>query len=268
MTGTFITQRQFDEIDACMAFIETTPGVVGEFTQAAELGKLGVTPPPYVEMREGASQARLWKLKTDPGFYRLMTGHLEEVGRFSQYLDSYVTALSAVEKRRSVSHLSSVAVPASLHPASGNEPITDCLELLQYHQEWVCAFSEICHVSTPGHQKVREAIYQVLPRVFDFMSVHLQAANAQRPAPDHLNLARDRWHMTRGHYLSGMGAAANFMAQYQRINYLLGQANDSFADIENVATLSRLVAGMRLIMVELKQVQRLCSEMAALRTSR
>lgn len=266
MTGTFITQRQFDDIDACMAFIETTPGVVGEFTRTAELGELGVTRPPYSEMTAGASQAKLWKLKTDPGFYRLMTGHFEEIARFTEYLDSYIAELSSLEKRGSVSRLSSVAVPANLYPASGSEPITDCLELLQYHRKWVCVFSEIFRTGTSGHEEVRGAIYKTLPRVFDFMSVHLQHANAKSPEPARIESARKLWQTTRCYYFSGMGATANFLTQYERINYLLAKASESFAGMEHVATLARLASGMKLIMVELGQVQRLGREIGALRT--
>jgi len=267
MTGTFITQRQFDDIDACMAFIETTPGIVGEFASAAELGnKFGVTRPPTTEMREGASQARFWKLKTDPGFYRLMTGHLKEVASFTQYIDSYIPTLSAVEKRGPVSRLSGLVVPAYLYPATGTEPIKNCLQLLQYHQRWVCVFSEISRVSTSGHQEVRQGIYKVLPRVFDFMSVHLHHANAKCPKPPRIESARKLLHTTRYHYFAGMGATANFLTQHERINYLLAKASESFAGMEKVATLARLATGMKLIMVELDEVQRLGKEIVVLRT--
>lgn len=267
MTATFINQSQFDDIDRCMSFIETMKRTVGEFTHAAELGPgYGVTQPPTVEMNAGENQARLWKLKTEPGFYQFMGKNIEELVLLSQYLDPYISAMSPVEKRRPPSHLNDVSFPCALYPAWGTEPITDCFGLLQYHRKWLLGFSELFRTGVSGHEANREAICNVLPRVFDFMSVHLQVANARQPKPVRLKSADNIWRSTRGHYFSGMGATANLLAQFQRTNYLLAQACESFADMENAATLARLAAGMRLMVAELKQVQQFSEELVALRT--
>jgi len=267
MTATFINQRQLDAIDACMGHIESLGNAVSGFCSAAEIYQgYGLTQPPRVAMNAGATQARLWKLKTEPTFYRNVVEQIDELALLVNYLGSYIGNLSSPEKKGPITILSGIAPPYR-RPKYSTEPVNDCLSLLKHHQQWMWAYSQMFEAASPGHEAIRKTMYTVLPRVLDFMSVHLQAANAKRPAPAQLNLARDHWHITRGHYFSGMGATADFLTQYQRINYLLAQASESFAGIEKVATLSRLVAGMRLIMVELKQVQRLCSEIAGLRTS-
>lgn len=268
MNATFITQSQFDAIDACMGHIESLGNALSGFSSAAEVHqRYGLTPPPWKEMNAGATEAKLWKLKTEPASYRNLVEQIDEVVLLASYLDSYIQKLSSPEKKGPVSNLSDVAPPYR-EPKHSTGPINDCLSLLRYHQTWVWAYSEMFKIASPGYEAIRKTIYEVLPRALDFMSVHLQAANAKRPNPASLNLALDQLHATRCHYFSGMGATANFLAQYQRINYLLAKASESFARIENVTTLSRLSAAMNAMLVELKQVQRLCGEIAALRSRR
>lgn len=267
MSGTFISQQQFDDIDACMLYIETLNSAVSGFNGAAEVGqKYGLTHPPTVEMREGETQARLWRLKTEPSFYRFIADHIDELAPFTEFLSAYIRGLSPVQRKGTVSSLSGLSFPPGLYPRSSAEPITDCLSLLQYHQKWVWAFSELFRIANSGYDAIREAIYRVLPRVFDFMAVHLQIAASKNLSPKRLSAARDHADTVRAHYWAGMGATANFLTQHRRIGALVAQANRRFDQLENIATLSRLDTDMKLTMVELKQAQRLSREIVALRT--
>ncbi len=269
MTISYINQPQYDAIDACVTYMEVVANEVSDFTSAAEVGRtLGVTKPPISKMRAGERQAKLWSLKSSPGFYQFLCEYVDELALFDAYLSAHISALSAFDRKGPVSNLSRVALPPGPSPKYAFSPITNCFNLLQYHQERVRTFAGILGAAHFGYEAIREAIYTVLPRVFDYMSFHLQQANARSPIPKRMNTARQHEHNVRNHYMAGMGAVANFLTQYQRINTLFMQANQHFDELENIKTLSRLKTDMQLIMIKLKQAQHFSLELVELRISR
>ncbi len=267
MSGTFINQRQLDEIDACMSYMETADKQVQRFCEAIEVGQwnYGLTYPPVSELRAGSRQATLWKLKSCAGVYRHVHKLLEEIATFAGYLTAKINSLPRVDKKLPVSSLSRMEPPPGPAPAYASASMSDCLQVLKYHQQWLWALAEVRKTAHPGYDVIRETIHKTLPRVMSFMSFHLLAADTKIP-PSRLGVARGQEDDVRHHYLLGMGAISNFLTQTQRITTLLNQASQRFGDLESVETVSRLKTEINLIMVELSQAQRYCNEIVALRT--
>ncbi|WP_397450011.1 hypothetical protein [Pseudomonas sp. NA-150] len=195
-----------------------------------------------------------------------MSELIDELTIFTDYLTAYLSALSPIEKKNPVSRLSGLAPPPDLIPAYPTSPPTDCYKLLKHYQQRLTFMSMMLDIAAPGYDNLRIAVSQALPRVYDFMSFHLQTVRAQNPRPAQLAAAQQLEANARHRYRSGMGALANFLTQYQRIRALVSDENHQIGQMHELATLAKLRTHISLMMIGLNQAQRFCKEIVALRT--
>jgi hypothetical protein len=268
MNATFITQNQFNETNACMLFMESIDPTVSDFNQALELGLRGqLANPPYREMRAGQTQARLWKLKSGQGVYEHTHGILNEAANFADYLTGQIRALSSADKRLPVSHLVNITPPSGPRAMYDSGPAKNCRELLSYHQQWINVLAEFQKATDSDYAALRTGINASLSRVFDYMALHLQPAQIKKPQPARIQTARRHTDSTRKHHRFGMDSIANFLAQQQRIMTLVTGANRYMIQLDNAASVSRLGNDLKLAGLEIRQAQRFCAELAALRSA-
>jgi len=269
VTGTFIDQTQFDALQACMSYIEGLEAAVRDFSNALDLSSwnYGQTPPPWDAIRAGETQAKWWSLKSGYGVLAHTHKILTEAAVFYTYLITTFRTNSRAERTSPVVTLEKLASPPGPQPMYATVPMSNCLQLLRYHQQWVEVISAVFKTADPGYAAVRTGIYHTLPRVMTFMSIHLNAVTISKPPPVRLKAARQHDRDVRNHYLSGAGAVANYLVQYSRITTLLNQANQRVAQLESTSTLHRLNTDIRLILVEMNQALGMCKEFMDLRAN-
>jgi hypothetical protein len=269
VTGTFIDQAQFDALQACMSYIEGLEAAVRDFCNAIDLGSwnYGQTPPPWDAIRVGETQAKSWSLKSGYGVFAHTHKVLTEAAVFYTYLITMLQTNSRAERASPVVVLEKLASPPGPQPMYATAPMSNCLQLLRYHQQWVEVIAAVFTTANPGYAAVRTGIYETLPRVMTFMSTHLNAVTTGKPPPVRLNAARQHDRDVRNHYLSAAGAAANYLVQYSRITTLLNQANQRVAQLESTSTLHRLLTDIRFIQVEMNQALGMCKEFMDLRAN-
>lgn len=268
MSATFITQEQLDDIDTCMSFISVGEREVRRFNTLLTLPpNLGATPVPLAQILDGQKQAALWRQRDYPGSYRSTHTILAEAVYFAHYLIPRLSALSSTNRTSPASIMSKIAPPPGPPPAFAFAPMTDCLQLFKYHMEWVIVAYGLAAYTQKNYDTMRENIARVLPRVIDFTSFHLHTAEAKRPPVVGLNAAREFSASARRHYTFGMSGMANLLGQQRRITTLLLDASQSFDGLEAFKSVVRFNAELAVIEVKLKQVQRYCSELLALRNT-
>lgn len=269
MTGTFIDQAQFDALQACMSYMEGLEATVRDFNHAIELGNwnYGQTLPPWDAIRAGETQAKLWSLKSGYGVFAHTHKVLTETTVFYTYLITMLQTNSQVERASPLVTLEKLASRPGPQPMYATVPMSNCLQLLRYHQQWVEVIAAVFTTADPGYSAVRTGIYETLPRVMTFMSIHLNAVTTGQPPPVRLNAARQHDRDVRNHYSSAAGAAADYLVQYSRITTLLNQANQRVAQLESTSTLRRLNTDIRLILIDLDQAMGMCKEFMDLRAN-
>lgn len=252
MNTLLITQSQFNEIDDCMRYMENAFADVGRFTEALGIHRQSGIVLPVAATQAGAAQARIWRSKINPHLSIDIRAQLEETAAFCNEMVRRLSALSRAEKKGPVSDLSNVAVPPGPPPRYATSPITNCQQLLRYHQQWVWPWVEVLKTSQSGSDD-RQAIHDSLPRVMDFMSSHLLVATTRRPRPAGLRSARKQHETVGRHYTRGLGGTANFLAQHRRIMALLGQASHHYSQLEKAQSMARFETEMTLVANDLNR---------------
>jgi hypothetical protein len=264
MSGTYINQQDFTDINACMDYMSKADAVAWEFTQI-----LGVHPrypalTPLAELREAARQSKSWSLKSDVGYYLNFADLLTELIRFADYLVGLTAASTAADIRRGAVVLEQAAAPPGPEPSYAAGAMTNCLQVLRHYQHILSCKSELGRIAAPGYKALRRGIYKTLPRLADFMSFYLR-----NPAPTRGNragssrpgeLAKDLDRV----YALGMIGMANFVAQIQRLTGLVSEASHRLTKLETAGSMRKVATQLKLVKRDLIEARRYCEEIAAL----
>ena len=264
MSGTYLSQQDFNNVDACMDYMSKADEAAGEFTQV-----LGVYPrypalTPMAELREAARQSKSWALKSNVDYYLNFAELLAELIHFADYLVGLTEASTAADIRRGAIVLEQAAAPPGPEPSYAAGALTNCLQVLRHYQMILNLQAELGRIATPGYEELRQGIYTTLPRLAQFMSFYLRDPAAT--GRNHAGLGRagelakdlDRV------YALGMIGMANFLAQIQRIATLISEANHRLTGVENAGSMRKLATHMKLIKRQLLVAQGYCEEVAAL----
>lgn len=270
MPGTFISKQHFTDLDACMAWmasIETT--LINFNRETASSGLfLQLFQTPFAAITEGKTQAQAWTVKSNPGMFSAIDKQLDSIANFATHLVTHLDPFPFVDRAQLLLALKGFPLPPGPAPHGVTPSMTNCLQLLSYHQRSLALLSETVQASSPGYEAIREGIYKSLPRVIDYMSVRLQPYNPLAKVFAPSTVATQRKRNTYQHYTLGIASSANFHAQYRRITVLLGQASWHFGQLLNSQTPSIFSLNVQLLMIEVRHVQRFCREIVALRTGR
>jgi len=266
MTGTYVSQEQFDDINECMEYMKTPNLGTWQFTQL-----LGLVPQwpafiPNAEIREGARQSSSWDIKSNAGYYLNVATLLAEVINFTDYVVTFAASLTPANNQRGVDVLEQMPPPPGLKPMYAPKPLTDCLQLLKHFQQIMWAKAQMGLLTATAYGNLRQGIYTTLPRVADFMSFYLQRAimmGGHGPASD---TARQFAQNVDRLYVFGMSGMANYLTQAQRIYDVIANTSDRFNALESTKSMRVVVNKMKLIKGDLTDAQRYCEEMAALGT--
>lgn len=266
MTGTYINQQQFDDINACMDYMKTPDVSAWQFTQL-----LGLVPQwpafiPSAEIKEAARQSSSWNIKSNADYYLNVATLLAEVISLTDYVVTFAASLTPANRRRGVDVLEQMLPPPGLKPMYATKPLTDGLQLLKHYQQLMWAKAQIGELAATSYGNLRQGIYTTLPRVADFMSFYLRRAimlGGHGPASD---TARQLAQNVDRLYVFGMSGMANYMTQTQRITEVIANASDRLNALERRTSMRVVVNDMKLIKRDLTDAQRYCEEMAALGT--
>ena len=264
MTGTYVNQQHFDDINACMDYMTTAGVAVWDFTRL--LGLVAQWPAfrPIAQIQEGARQASAWNMKSNANYHLNVAELLAEVTRFTDYIVASAAMLTPADKRRGAGVLQEMAPPPGLNPRYAPDPLTDCQQVLKHYQQLMWAKAQVGQIAAPAYENLRRGIYTSLPRVEDFMSFYLRRAiklGGKGPAS---NAARQLTHNVDRLYVFGMIGMANFLTQSQRITGLIADANDRFTELEKATSMRTVVTELKLIQRDLVDAARYCQEIAAL----
>jgi hypothetical protein len=285
MTATFISKQQLNDIDACMAHMEQMDATLRSFNSETPLstsrpGFISFTlvpdlrvvvewdRTPHSAIQQGKQQAQAWRINSSPAVFNAINDQLEPIRRFVNYLIAEVDRMPPFELVRVTASLSTIVLPRDQLPAGVAPGAWDYSRLMAHHQISLARLSYSIEESSPRYDAHRVGIYQSLPRVVDYMTVRLVPYNTRSREYGPHNTAFSRRRSTQRHYALGMMASANFHTQYRRIMELLSQASGRYSQLLYSNTLPMLTLSLRLLLVELTQVQQFCREMAALRTGR
>jgi hypothetical protein len=264
MSGTYINQQDFTDINACMDYMSKADTAAWEFTQI-----LGVYPrhpalSPITELREAARQSKSWDLKSNVDYYLNFAELLAELIRFTDYVVGLTSEPTAADIRRGAIVLEQAATPSGPEPSYATGALTNCLQVLRHYQHMLSCKSELGRIAAPGYEDLRRGIYTTLPRLAHFMSFYLRA-----PAPTTRNraglskageLAKDLDRV----YALGMIGMANFLAQIQRLTGLVSEASHRLTKLESAGSMRKVATQLKRVKRDLVEAQRYCEDIAAL----
>lgn len=266
MNATFITQQQFNDIESCVSYQADATHKVWIFDDAL-YPTLKIPRPTalHSHILEGEKQMADWNQRYYEASYKLINQVLTDALHFFDYLTPQLKALATVHPDGLSTTLAKISAPPGSKPAYAIGPITNCLQAYDHYVRML-AFAVLYTIGNRDHfNAMRNSFAQVLPRVIDFMSVHLQVAERMNLPADRLKTARDVLTDARGHYPFGMNGMANLMAQQSRIHTLARQVSQRFNGLVTLGNLRRFRADLEVIHLQAKQAQRYCGEILALR---
>jgi hypothetical protein len=266
MNATFITQQQFDDIEGCVSFLADAQGKVNLFITAISpipnSVKLAV---PSSHIREAEADMGGWNAGYSDTGYRRLHQILVDALYFLDYLIPQIKAPSTPDPNGLSSTLARIPAPPGPPPASAMRPITNCLEAYDHHLRMmgmagVCAlFNRVILTAT------RNSFGEALPRVIDFMSMHLPLTERPNFPANQAKIARDVLTDARRHYTFGMNGMANLFVQQRRISTLILKIRRGFNLLLDLGTHRRLRADLKVIQLQATQAHRYCGEILALR---
>jgi hypothetical protein len=264
MSGTYINQQDFTDINACMDYMSKADTAAWEFTQI-----LGVYPrypalTPLAELRKAARQSKSWSLKRGVDYYLNFAELLAELIRFADYLVALTAASTAADIRREAIVFEQAAAPPGSEPSYAAGALPNCLQVLRHYQMILNLKAGLGRTATPGYEDLRRGIYTTLPRLAQFMSFYLR---------DLIPTSRNRAGLSRAVelaktldrvYALGMIGMANFLAQIQRLTGLVSEASYRLTKLETAGSMRKVATQLKLIKRDLIEGQRYCEEIAAL----
>jgi len=264
MNATFITQRQFDDIDTCLSVMAQLSFSVNKFIMRLpwQLRRGALTAIPQT-VHDGPPTRDLWVDHSASEDYLSVNKYLDSLLYMTGHVIAGVGALSSADMKSPVSKLPNL-VPPPKPPVFPTTPSADCLQILGVRKLGLLAALYKTRYTNANYGYVREGIYKVLPRVIDFTSQLLQTAETMPLYPGQREDLHFRAAVYPRYYSFGMTGMANLVAQQDRISTLLEKATRYVDPYRTDKSLARFRSDLEIAEVYLRQARHYGGEIAAL----